>query len=355
MKITGIDVWPVTMRLGEPYTQFYDTLDTTTSVFLRIKTNRRLVGYGCACPDSHMTGETPARAHEALQRLAEPVLRGADPLRSGWLREQLAPALADDPSALAAVDMALYDLLGKQCGLPLCRLLGGYRESILTSVTIGILPVRETVERATYWVGQGFLALKLKGGMDVECDIERVVRVRQAVGESIELRFDANQGYSVEQALAFIDRTRSAALELIEQPTFQAAPDELGAVTRKSGLRVMADESLGGSRDAFRLAANHLADMINVKLMKIGGLSPALETAAVARAAGLGVMVGSLDESALSIAAGLHFALACPAVAYADLDGHIGLVGDPAAGAVIVESGVLFPRNQPGLGFDVRE
>jgi len=350
MKITRVEAWPVTMRLAEPYSIAYESVTSATNVFVRIETNRGVVGYGCAAPDPHVTGEDDVQVLHALNETAAPRLTGSDPLRHAMLMERLKKELAPGPSARAAIDMALFDILGKVAGLPLWKILGGYRSRIRTSVTIGILPERETVAAARDLVSRGFRSLKLKGGRDVEEDAARVLKVREAVGKKIELRFDANQGFTVEQSLRFVRATRTAGLELLEQPTPREELEQLGRVSRGASLPVMADESLMTLRDAFRLARRELADMINIKLMKAGGIANAIQINAVARAAGLEVMVGCMDEAALGIAAGLQFALSRPNVAYADLDGHLDLVGDPSAGSVRLEAGTVVANDEPGLG-----
>ncbi len=352
MKITSIESGPVTFKLSEPYTIAYQTVDVAENVFVRIETDGDLVGFGCAAPDLEVTGENADSVVAAIRDVAGPALRGSDPLRHAMLMERLRKPLERQPSARAAIDMALYDILGKQARLPLWKLLGGFRDRIRTSVTIGILSTEETVSQARRWVGDGFTCIKIKGGLDVEADIERVHQVRGAVGDKIELRFDANQGFSVEESLEFVKRTATAKLELLEQPTAKGEPALLGRVTAGVSIPVMADESLMDLRDAFRLARRNLVDMVNIKLMKVGGISEALQINSVARSAGLEVMVGCMDESALAIAAGLHFALARPNVAYADLDGHMALINDPARHAVSCRGGYLFPTGRPGIGFD---
>ena len=348
-RIRGVEAWVETFQLREPYVIAYDRLERVDNVFLRVDA-RESVGYGCAAPDPAVTGETAETVVRALRSVAEPVLLGADPLARAALLTELEVPLRDHPSALAAVDLALHDLLGKAAGMPLWRILGGHRDRIETSVTIGILGLDETLRAARRRVEEGFRHLKLKGGLDVEQDISRVLAVRRAVGDGIGLRFDANQGYTVAESVHFVESTRAVDLDLIEQPTPREVPERLGRVTRAVELPVMADESLLSASDAFRLGGEGMVDMINIKLMKVGGIARAQRVDAVARTARLESMVGCMDESALAIAGALAFALGSPNVLYADLDGHLDLLGDPAGGAVPVVDGCLVAPGRPGLG-----
>ncbi len=355
MRIVSIEAWPQLFTLADPYTIAYETVDEAPNVFLRVTTDTGPTGFGCAAPDEVVTGESAESVLRVFQEIVEPAVRGSDPLRLAMIMERLREPLAAHPSARAAVDMALHDILGKHAGLPLWKLLGGYRERIKTSITIGILPVGPTVEAAKAWFGQGFRCLKIKGGADLDADVERLLRIREELGSKVELRFDANQGFTVDQTLELVKRAKKARLQLIEQPTPRAKPEMMAQISRQTTIPIMADESLMNMRDAFRLAKNDLVDMINIKLMKVGGIAEALHINSVSRAAGFEVMVGCMDESALAIAAGLHFALARPNVVFADLDGHIGLVNDPAAPAVQLREGYLYPTGRPGLGFDMDE
>jgi len=322
-------------------------------VFLHIETDRRITGLGCAAPDQKITGENVESVLAAIDGAASPYLKGKDPLRYSFHLEKLKKIVKGQPAALACLDMALHDIMGKSCGIPLWKLLGGFRDRIKTSITIGIMDINDTVARAREHFSRGFTSIKLKGGINVDEDIEKVRKLRDSLGKRIELRVDANQGYSVEEAIRFVKETMHSGVELLEQPTPRDEAQLLGRVSERVPIPVMADESLMSLRDAFRLAKGNLVDMVNIKLMKAGGIYEALMINAVARSAGLEVMVGCMDEAAIGIAAGLHFALARPNVLYADLDGFIGLKDDPTAGAVILKQGTLFANKGPGLGFEL--
>lgn len=258
------------------------------------------------------------------------------------------------PAARAAIDMALYDLLGQRAGLPLYQLLGFARPQILTSMTLGIASIEESVRHAQEFVKAGFRALKIKTGLDWQEDVERVKAIRAAVGSAIALRVDANQGYPLQQALNFIRDVESCRIEFLEQPVRAKDLNDLKLIRASSKIPIMADESALSPEDVFTLAAHGFVDMVNVKLMKTGGISDATRATAVAAARKLPVMLGCNDESRISIAAAVHLACALPGVQYADLDGAFDLVDDIASGGFTVQDGFLIPGEMPGLGVKVQ-
>lgn len=350
MRIRAVEVERLGLRLAEPYTIAYETVSSVDNLLVRLVLERGIVALGIAAPDAGVTGETLEASEAALAVAADRIL-GMDASRRMHVLDAAAPHLRGCPAACAALDQALFDGLAKRAGLPAWKLLGGFRSSMPTSVTLFLAPPDEVVERAVAFRAQGFSLLKLKGGDAVELDVERILRVRQAVGPDVQLLFDANQGYSAEQIRTLYDQVRDAGLSVIEQPTRPSPRSErLRKVTDALPIPVMADESLLDLGDALHLVRGEAVDMVNIKLAKVGGLDQALLINGVARAGGLEVMVGCMDECALSIAAGLAFALSRPNVEYADLDGHLDLLDDPTTAAVRLQDGVLYPSLEPGFG-----
>jgi len=350
MKIKEIEYFRLDMPLSAPYTIAYESVSHASNIILKLITDTGLIGWGCAAPDTTVTGETPEDVIRSTDTVIKDLLKGRNPFEIARITYDLKKHIPKAPSAIAMVDIALHDLMARKAALPLYQVLGGFKNKIHTSITIGIMPLLETLEQAKKHLKNGFTILKLKGGLNLAEDIEKVLRLRERFGEDFHLRFDANQGYTLEESIEFINSIESANLEIIEQPTSQKKDERLGQVTQAVSIPVMADESIKTLQDAFRLARNDHIDMINIKLMKMGGIFESQHINSVAKAAGLEVMIGCLDESALGISAGLHFALSRANIEFADLDGHLDLLNDPFFGLFHLENGILIPSDSPGLG-----
>ena len=350
MQIRRTATAGLTLPLKHPYSIAYQNISEAKVIFLRIETRDGINGFGCASPEEAITGENFDAARELLEGEIRERLKGQDPLRRGMILGRLAESTARFPSVRGAVDMALLDILGKKARLPVWQLFGGFRRSIETSITLGIAPLDETLRLAQELLKQGFRILKLKGGLSVEEDAEKLNRLREIAGPKAVLRFDANQGYSVAEALRLLELAAPAEIEILEQPTPRNSPTLLGHVTQLLAVPVMADESIQTLHEAFHLAREELVDMVNIKLTKVGGFTAARRIDAVAQTAGIESMVGCMDEPALGVAAGLHFALSHENVRYADLDSFLDLEDDPSSGAVRLKKGMLIPRSAPGFG-----
>lgn len=350
MKITAIEYFRLDMPLAIPYTIAYESVDKTTNIILKLTTNNGITGWGCAAPDIEVTGERPEDVIFNIENVIIGLLKDQSPFHIARYTHQLKTLCPNSSSTIAMVDMALYDLMARKAKLPLYQLLGGYRSEISTSITIGILPLKETIQQAGYYLKKGFTIIKLKGGVNLVEDIEKIMKLRENHGYEFLLRYDANQGYTPEEAVEFINKTKGAKIEILEQPTKQTREAQLGEVTQNVHVPVMADESLKTLKDAFRLASNELIDMVNIKIMKVGGILESQHINSVAKSAGMEVMVGCIDECALGISAGLHFALSRPNIEYADLDGHLDLLEDPFTDLFDLRNGILYPSNYYGLG-----
>lgn len=352
MQITHVEVVPVELRLRVPYRSATsrEEVDCVECVFIRIETRKGQVAWGCAAFDTELTGESPEQVTAACLACADRAV-DLNPLNTEFALAELAPLTEDAPSVRCAFDTAFFDLLGLAAGLPLHRLLGGYRHRIQTSITLSIAPVKETVEMAHNRASQGFRILKLKGGLEPEEDVRRVRAVRDAL-PGLTLRLDADQGYTVQGALE-VARALEGKLEMFEQPTPAGDLVGLGEVTRSSTVPILADQSVTDPASALEIASRRAAHGLSVKLSTCGGIQCGRQIDAIARASQMATMVGCINEPALLIAAGLGLALSSPNVRYADLDGHFDLVGDPTQPGFSFEDGWLVARDVPGLGCTV--
>jgi len=351
VKITRIESLSESLELARPYRIATRNVTHSNLFFVRLVADDGTVGLGSASPGEHVTGESPRACEEALDPSNLDWLVGRDIEGLGQLLLQLSRRLPRTPAARAAIDVALHDLFCQRIDVPLVEFLGRHHDSLPTSITIGIKSVEETLADAREYLERGFRHIKTKIGLDWEQDLERLSRLRELVGAHVNIRVDANQGYTFEQASRLIDWVEQLDLELVEQPLPVAEAAEMRRLPEPLRRLIAADESLHDVKDALVLAADPAAcGIFNIKMMKCGGIGPALEIARVAAAAGIDLMWGCNDESRITTTAALHVAYACSATRYLDLDGSFDLGRDLAAGGYTVSDGRMFLPDAPGLG-----
>lgn len=352
MKITRVEAWRENLLLARPYTIATRTVTTVDLFFVRLLTDTGATGLGSASPAEGITGETVGACEMALTQVGPAWLEGRNPLEIGVLTRLLKTCMRDTPAARAALDMALYDLFAGHLGIPLVDYLGRCHDALPTSITIGIKSTEEALAEADEYLGRGFRCLKVKLGRDHDEDIERLHKLRDHVGSDVTIRVDANQGYTLEETQVLADLAASLNLEFMEQPLPKDALDAMRCLPPNLTRFMAADENLHTEEDAVHLAHPPVPfGIYNIKLMKCGGITPALGIAGIAEAAGRDLMWGCMDESRISIAAALHAAYACPATRYLDLDGSFDLSRDLASGGFILdENGYMHIPEAPGLG-----
>lgn len=350
MKIARIEWHPKDLPRLERFATARHASDVASIVFVRLEADG-LEGWGAASP-SEVTKETSETVQTAVGRLAAG-LRAFAFVRGRDVADRMDALLPGNPAAKAAIDLAVFDVLAKSRGVPLYRMLGAVREMVMTDRTVGLLPPNEATAKAQAFVREGFRAIKVKLAGDADEDVSRIASLREALGNHILLRTDANQAYTYRRALQFSRQAYPHMVEFLEQPLPAEDLEGMQGLTEASPIPVMADESVLSPQDAAKVGWGRCARLVNLKLMKTGGISRALEANAICESAGLPTMIGCNAESSLSIAAGLHVALSQKNVRFADLDSHFNFKEDPARGLAF-EEGYLKPSGKPGLGVDVR-
>jgi len=337
-----IDFAPLWLDKRFPLRISRGTITGGTNLFVSVSDDG-FTGRGEMAPGIH---EGVASAEDGRGQLEAFLREHGDPstIHDTWMAARRAGVGA---CALAALDIALWDLRAKQAGMPLYRMLGLPRRGVVTSITIGINPPDVVRERASLAIASGARALKIKLGSPdgLDADQASYAAAREAAaGHAVAIRVDANGGWSLPDAQQMLLWLAERGADYVEQPLGEGAEDQLPTLFRNRPLPIFVDESCRFSRDVPALA--HCVDGVNLKLMKCGGISEALRIVATARACGLKTMIGCMGESSIAIAAGASLAALFD---FIDLDSHLNLDPDPAHGAPF-EHGVVLPADRPGHG-----
>lgn len=352
MKIKDIETTVIATPLKKTFKTALRQTDVCESVIVSIYSDNGQVGFGGASPTAVITGDTIESIEGAVMNCIRPAITGMDIEEFDPLMKKLHSSIFRNTSAKAAVDMALYDLYGKHYNISLYRLFGGARKEVVSDITVSVNSPEEMAEDAAEYVRRGYTTLKTKVGIDCELDIARIRKIREAVGKDIRLRLDANQGWKAKEAVRTIRSLEDTGMniELVEQPVKANDIEGLKFVTDNVQTPIMADESLFLPEDGFRVLKLRAADILNIKLMKCGGLYNALRINAMAESCGVECMLGSMIESKIGITAAAHLACGKLNITRVDLDSVELMAEDPIDGGVSINGCIHSIPDSPGLG-----
>lgn len=352
MKIAKIETSEIMIPLVTPFKTALRTVENVHDVIVRITADTGEEGFGEAPPTAVITGDTLGSIKCAIDDFIAPSLVGMDMDDIDGIMKKLHGCILKNTSAKAAVDMAVYDLFAKSCKKPLYKVLGGSRKEIETDLTISVNDIDEMVADSLKAVKEGFKILKIKVGKDGSRDIERISAIRQAVGPDIKLRIDANQGWDSKEAVRIIHKLEDLdiGIDLVEQPV--PAHDFAGMrfVTSRVETPILADESVFSVQDAVRIIEERAADLINIKLMKTGGIYEAQKICALAESYGVECMIGCMLESKIAVSAAAHLAAARGVITRADLDGPSLCKTDPYDGGPVYKGSKIIMTDDYGIG-----
>lgn len=353
MKITDIKLGHISVPLKKPFKTALRTVESIEDIIVRIETDTGHIGYGEAPPTGVITGDTTGAIIGAIEDHIKKHLIGMDIGNIEEIMLKLDKSIVKNTSAKAAVDIAIYDLYGQLYEAPVYKLLGGYRKEIITDITISVNDPDEMAQDSIEAVKQGYKTLKIKVGKDSALDIKRMEAIREAVGYDIDLRIDANQGWNAKEAIYILRKMEDAGLniELVEQPVLAHDLQGLKLVTDNVAIPVLADESVFSPRDAITIMQMGAADLINIKLMKTGGIHNALKICSIAEIYGVECMLGCMLETKVSVTAAVHLAAAKNIITKIDLDGPLLCSEDPINGGAIFEDCRIMVTDDPGFGF----
>ncbi len=352
VKITGVDIYLLDLALKQPFTIAIGTITAANDILIKVHTDAGITGIGEACPALPITGETQAQG-VAVARDVRQLVVGREATAIQSLLQSLGPFVHSAPSVAAAYDMALYDIVGKLAGLPVFRLLGGDKTTFETDRTVSIETPEAMAAKAKGFLARGFRTIKVKVGQDPDTDVARVEAVRDAVGAGATIRIDANQGWTVPQAISTLKRLERFRVQFAEQPVVASDIAGLKAVNDESPIPIMADEAVFQPEDALKLVRAEACRYMNIKLMKAGGIARSVRIAHIADSANIRCMVGCMNESRIALTAAAHCVASQGNIVFSDLDGNEEHTSDPVVDGFTIKDGMIVMPEKPGLGVDV--
>ncbi|WP_134701237.1 mandelate racemase/muconate lactonizing enzyme family protein [Ammoniphilus sp. YIM 78166] len=355
MKITAIHLYAIHLPLEHPFVVSYHTYTHMPSIIVKMETDEGLVGFGEGVADEHVTGESWEGVYQIIKNTLAPLILGKNPMEIEKIHDLMNQVIYGAPTAKAALDIACFDIIGKKLQVPVYQLIGGrYHDEFPITHVLSIAEPEVMANEAKLMLEQGYRSFKMKVGTKVQEDVERIKAVRSQVGDDIAIRVDVNQGWKNSAAtLVALKQLENYQIDWVEQPVAADDIDGMVEVKSKTTIPVMIDEGLKGMRDMREIIQKRAADKVNIKLMKCGGIYPAVKLAHLAEMAGMECQVGSMVESSVGSAAGFHVAFSKKGITSVELTGPLKFSRDIGN----LEYDVPFIRltGRPGLGVEVNE
>lgn len=352
MKITEMRIGRISVPLIVPFTTALRSVNSVEDILVEIHTDEGLIGYGEAAPNAVVTGDTPESIAAAIRHQIAKFVLGRDLDEFASILQDVQKSCIHNTAAKAAVDIALHDLFGKYLKVPTYKMLGACRRQITTDITISVNDPETMARDTKNAVDRGYRTLKVKVGIDPGLDVERLQAVRKTAGGDVDIRIDANQAWKPKEAVRILMQMQDKGLniELCEQPVHAGDLEGLKYVTDRSPVPVLADEAVFSPADALKIMQMRAADMVNIKLMKCGGLVPAQQIVSAAEVYGVECMIGCMLEAKISVNAAVHLACAKNIITKIDLDGPVLCKEDPILGGSVFREQEIRVSDSPGLG-----
>jgi len=349
--ITQIDIYRFSIPM-EPFTIATGTMTHAQNVFIRVHTDAGFYGVGECSAFPMIVGETQETCLVMALEFAK-LWKGQDALDIEARLQQLHSFTAGNTTIKSAFDMALYDIAAKNVNLPLYQFWGGTRREVESDITIGIGTPEGMAQKAVEFKANGAHILKVKLGKNAREDVSRIEAIRQAIGDELKIRVDANQGWSFDAAVFALQSLGEYDIEFCEQPMRSWYDDRLPELMALSPVKIMADESVYNHHDARKQINTDSCDYINIKLAKSGGMFEAKKIHDLAKERNIPCMMGGMLESRIALCAKLHFVYAHPNMKFYDMDTcMLGHLEDPCVGGVTYQGYHLNINDAPGIGAD---
>jgi o-succinylbenzoate synthase len=357
MQITNLKTYPLCLPMKKAVTMAHDVVKEAETLIIKLETDEGITGFGETAAALKFAGETLISMKYVLDRHVRPALLGEDPFDIEKIHLILDKIMTHNNGARAAIDIALHDVVCRALGIPLYKLLGGRtREDVRLTWHVANANYEKDIEEASQAWDLGFEVIKLKvGTSDIQQELRTIEAIRKKLG-NVDLRLDANQGFTTPTAITYIKQTEPFNISFFEQPIYHRHLAGMAKICASVNVPIAADEGISTAEDVVMNYETRSADIIGLKLMKAGGIAGIMKAAHICQAFGFPVHLSAkIAETSIATSAAIHLGVSLPKLEYDCGTTNHYLLDDIVVEPLVPINGRLKPFEKPGLGVEVDE